>query len=254
MGELEGVRAVVTGASRGLGAAIAHRLSQEGAKVVTAARHAPDGPATGHFVPVDLATPEGPAHLAAAALDHLGGADLLVDNAGAQTRAPEGALGLTDEAWLADLSGSLLSAVRLDRELLPGMIERGQGVIVHIGSNAARWPQPAALAYASAKAALHTYSKGLATQLAQHGVRVNVISPGVIETSGLAARLATLAEENGGDMEAVRADFARPFSIPIGRPGDPGDVADLVAFLASDRARYITGTVQVIDGGVLPTL
>jgi NAD(P)-dependent dehydrogenase (short-subunit alcohol dehydrogenase family) len=89
-------------------------------------------------------------------LQLLGGVDVLVDNAASQTRVPDGVLAMTDTDWLQDLSGTLLSAVRLDRELVPVMAAQGGGVIVHVGSNAARWPQPAALAYAAAKAALTT--------------------------------------------------------------------------------------------------
>ncbi|MDI5970889.1 oxidoreductase [Streptomyces sp. SL13] len=252
--ELAGRRALVTGATRGLGAAIAARLEAVGARVVTSARHAADGPVAGTFVQADVSTADGVRRLAEAALDHLGGVDVLVDNAGAQTRVPDGVLALTDEDWLNDLSGSLLSAVRLDRALLPGMFARGHGSVIHIGSNAARWPQPAAVAYAAAKAALHAYSKGLANEAAPHGVRVNVVSPGVIETSGLTQRLAALAAEHGGDLDAARAEFARTFAIPLGRPGTPEDIAETVAFLASDRARYTTGTVQVVDGGLLSTL
>jgi NAD(P)-dependent dehydrogenase (short-subunit alcohol dehydrogenase family) len=251
--EFEGSRVLVTGGTQGIGAAIARRLHDGGAHVVVAARRQGSGVSAGHFIAADLATAGGPCELAAAALDHLGGIDILVDNAGGQTRVPEGVLAMTDDQWLADLNSSLLSAVRLDRELLPGMIAAGHGVIVHVGSNAARWPQPAAVAYAAAKAALHTYSKGLANQVAGHGIRVNVVSPGVIETSGLSRRLAEIAHENGGNIDAARVAFADTFRIPTGRPGTAAEVAELVAFLASDRARYITGTVQVIDGGVFPT-
>lgn len=252
--EFDGARVLVTGGTRGLGAAIATRLRDGGARVVVAARRpGPDAP-VGHFIAADLATDIGPRDLAAAALDHLGGIDVLVDNAGGQTRVPDGVLATTDSQWLADLNGSLLSAVRLDREVLPGMIAAGHGAIIHIGSNAARWPQPAAVAYAAAKAALHTYSKGLANQVAAHGIRVNVVSPGVIETSGLSARLRELATEHGGQIDAARRAFAETFRIPAGRTGTASEVADLVAFLASDQARYITGTVHVIDGGLLPTL
>jgi NAD(P)-dependent dehydrogenase (short-subunit alcohol dehydrogenase family) len=161
---------------------------------------------------------------------------------------------MTDADWLQDLTGTLLSAVRLDRELLPSMIAQRSGAIIHIGSNAARLPQPAALAYAAAKAALTTYSKGLANQVGQHQIRVNVVSPGVIETAGLADRLALLADEAGTDIDTARREFATSFGIPLNRIGSADDIAELVTFLASPRAGYITGTLHVVDGGLLPTV
>ena len=253
-GELAGARALVTGGTKGLGAAIARHLGAAGAQVVVAARRHPDGPVTGHFVPADLSTADGPRELARAVLEFLGGIDIVIDNAASQTRVPDGVLAMSDADWLNDLGGTLMSAVRLDRELLPVMIEQGSGALIHVGSNAARWPQPAALAYAAAKAALTAYSKGLANEVGPHGIRVNMVSPGVIETAGLATRLETLAQENGTDLATARRTFSAQFGIPLGRVGQPDDVAELVTFLASPRARYITGTVHVIDGGLLPTL
>jgi NAD(P)-dependent dehydrogenase (short-subunit alcohol dehydrogenase family) len=161
---------------------------------------------------------------------------------------------MTDADWLADLNSSLLSAVRLDRAILPAMIAAGGGAIVHIGSNAARLPRPAALAYAAAKAALATYSKGLASQVGPDNVRVNLVSPGVIETSAFAARLQALADQAGTDIATARDRFLATFNIPLGRPGTPDDVAALVTFLVSPSAGYLTGTTHVIDGGLLPTV
>ena len=134
------------------------------------------------------------------------------------------------------------------------MIAQGGGVIVHIGSNAARLPQPGALAYASAKAALATYSKGLANQMGVHNIRVNLVSPGVIESAALGRRLQQLADENNTDIATARNQFASSFDITLGRVGSADDVAELVTFLASPRGKYITGTNHVIDGGLLPTV
>ena len=144
--------------------------------------------------------------------------------------------------------------MRLDREVLPGMIAAGGGAIVYIGSNAARLPRPAALAYAAAKAALATYSKGLASQVGRHNVRVNLVSPGVIETAAFAARIRVLADQAGTDLDTARGDFISSFNIPLGRPGTADDVAALVTFLVSPSASYLTGTNHVIDGGLLPTI
>ena len=118
----------------------------------------------------------------------------------------------------------------------------------------ARLPRPAALAYAAAKAALATYSKGLANEVASHQVRVNLVSPGVIETSAFAARIQVLADKAGTDLAAAREQFMAGFAIPLRRPGSPDDVAALVTFLVSPAASYLTGTNHVIDGGLLPTV
>ena len=254
MTDLTGRRALVTGGTRGIGAAIARHLGQAGARVVVSARSPGDHDGAARFIAADIATPDGPPRLAAQALEYLGGIDILVDNAASQTVVPDGVLAMTDADWLADLNSSLLSAVRLDRAVLPAMIAAGGGASVHIGSNAARLPRPAALAYAAAKAALATYSKGLANQVSPHNVRVNLVSPGVIETSAFAARLRVLADEAGTDITTARQRFLTTFNIPLGRPGTPDDVAALVTFLVSPSAGYLTGTTHVIDGGLLPTV
>jgi len=251
---LHGRRALVTGGTRGIGAAIARHLHGAGARVVAAARSRGDYDGPGHFIAADVSTAGGPRQLAADATAHLGGIDILIDNAASQTLVPDGALAMTDADWLADLNACLLSAVRLDRAVLPGMIAAGGGAIVHIGSNAARLPRPAALAYAAAKAALATYSKGLAGQVGRHNVRVNLVSPGVIETAAFAARIRVLADQAGTDPDTARRDFISSFNIPLGRPGTADDVAALVTFLVSPSASYLTGTNHVIDGGLLPTI
>ena len=254
MTNLTGRRALVTGGTRGIGVAIARHLSQAAAHVVVSARSPGDHDGATHFIAADLSTPGGPPQLAARALEYLGGIDILVDNAASQTVVPGGVLAMTDADWLADLNSSLLSAVRLDRAVLPSMIAAGGGAIVHIGSNAARLPRPAALAYAAAKAALATYSKGLASQVGPDNVRVNLVSPGVIETSAFAARLRILADDARTDIATARERFMAAFDIPLGRPGTPDDVAALVTFLVSPSAGYLTGTSHVVDGGLLPTV
>lgn len=176
---LEGKRALVTGGTRGIGAAVVARLREAGARVVATARSLPADPAEGvHFVAADLTTAEGCAAAVAGVLDHLGGVDIVVHVVGG-SRAPGGGFAALDDAhWYRELDWNLMPAVRLDRALVPGMIAQGSGAIVHITSIQNRLPLPeSTTAYAAAKAALSTYSKSLSKEVARHGVRVVRVSP-----------------------------------------------------------------------------
>ena len=254
--DLHGQRALVTGGTRGMGRAIATRLAEAGAAVLTTARTVPAEPAPGTaFVAADVSTPEGAETIAGAARDRLGGVDVLVHNAGASFARPGGALALTDEDWLLALNTNLMSAVRLDRLLLPGMIERASGVILHTSSVQWRRPSVSSPAYGAAKAALTSYSKELATEFGPHGIRVNTIVPGYIETSGARARIERIAQDQGVDVGVARQTLIDGIGgIPLGRPGDPAEVANLVCFLASPLASYITGAQLYTDGGNLPVI
>ncbi len=163
---------------------------------------------------------------------------------------------LIDDHWLATLNANLLAAVRLDKALLPTMLKQRHGVIVHVSSIQRRLPlYESTLAYAAAKAALTTYSKGLSKEVSPHGVRVNTVAPGDIETAAAVAMVERLASNDGIGYEAAQQNLMRSLGgIPIGRPNRPEEVAELIAFLASDRAPTITGTEYVIDGGTTPTV
>lgn len=250
-------RVLVTGGTRGIGEAIVQRFVDRGARVATTGRRVPaQAPAGVLFVQADASTVEGIAKVAERVLGEWAGVDVLVNCVGGSDAPSGGFAALDDEHWARALELNLLTAVRLDRALLPGMIERGHGVVVHIASIQHRLPLPdSTLAYAAAKAALRNYSKGLAREVGPKGVRVNTVSPGFVETTGARDMIRRLAESRDIELPAARQAIADMIGgIPIGRPARPAEVAELVAFLASDAAASIHGADYVIDGGTIPTI
>jgi len=253
--EFAGKRVLITGGTKGLGAAMTQRFVASGAKVAVTARAAGahDSGAT-LFVQADLGTASGVQAVADRINGAWGGVDILVDNVGGSDSSPGNFASISDEVWQHILDLNLLTAVRLDRALVPGMMERRSGVVIHIGSIWQRLPQPdAALAYCAAKAALSCYSKGLAKAVAPHGVRVNTVSPGFIETEAARGWIMEISQSEGIDEQAARQQvIARSGGIPVGRGGRPAEVAEIVAFLASERAAFVSGADHVIDGGSFP--
>jgi NAD(P)-dependent dehydrogenase (short-subunit alcohol dehydrogenase family) len=255
--EFAGKRALVTGGTKGTGASIVRRLAAGGARIAAAARSGP--PAEPHpgvtYIQADLATAEGTAAAAEQALHELGGVDILVHNVGGSRTPGGGFASATEEFWLEELNLNLLAAVRLDRLLLPAMIGRGSGVVVHITSIQRRLPlHESTTAYAAAKAALSVYSKALSKELGPRGIRVNAVAPGWIYTSAAESMVKRLAANAGTDEETARQGIVDALGgIPLGRPAYPHEIAELVAFLVSDRASAIHGAEYVIDGGTLPT-
>lgn len=240
----------VTGGTKGVGAAVAARLRELGAKVLITARSSPQ-PGDQMLVAADVTTIEGCATIVDAVRQRLGGLDIFVHVVGGSSATVGGIAVLDDEEWQKELNLNPFPAVRLARALLPGMIEQGSGVT----SIQRQMPSPkSTIAYAAAKAALSNYSKGLSKEVSPRGIRVVRVSPGWIETTAATAPIARLAAQAGSDEHKARQELVDSLGgIPIGWPAKPSEVADLIAFLVSPRAGSITGSEYVIDGDRVPT-
>jgi len=244
--ELSGKVALVTGASRGIGLAIAQGLAAEGAKLCIAARGeealqqaAETIVAAGGEVlapTADVADDESAARLVEAAHERFGRIDILVSNASALS------VGGGREDWERSLSVDLMGAVRLVEAALPAMRERGEGSILLVSSVSAIEASPMEdYGYTSAKAALNAYAKKLAMNEARHGIRANALLPGSVEFPG--GGWETTSKENPAIYEMVRS------SIPFGRLGKPQEIADAAVWLVSPRAGWVTGAALSVDGG-----
>jgi NAD(P)-dependent dehydrogenase (short-subunit alcohol dehydrogenase family) len=245
---LEDRTAVVTGASRGIGAAIATALDAAGARVALVARSADDLSAVAAgleheavVIAVDLSEPDAPTTVAAAALAALGRVDVLVNNA---------ALGVRTDS--TELDGSTIDRIHqlnvrnlllLTTALVPQMVELGRGSVINVSSVSSQVGTPRRSAYAASKGAVDALTRSLAMEYGPHGIRFNAVAPGVIVTS--------MWERNRavpGVIEQVEAQIA------LRRWGLPDDVADVIVFLASDAARYVTAQTIEVDGGMASTL
>jgi len=253
--DLNGKRILVTGGTKGVGQAVVKLFTEQGARVLTSARQPTPELPNEMFVTADLSTLEGCDALVAATQQRLGGVDVIVHVLGGSSASGGGFAALDEEQWQRELALNLLPAVRLDRALLPDMLQRKEGVVIHVTSIQSRLPLPeSTTAYAAAKAALSTYSKSLSKEVSPKGIRVVRVSPGWIETEASVAFAQRLADQAGTDYEGgKRLVMDAIGGIPLGRPSTPMEVAQLIAFLASPCASSITGSEFVIDGGTVPT-
>ncbi|MBO4252438.1 SDR family NAD(P)-dependent oxidoreductase [Streptomyces griseorubiginosus] len=255
--ELQDMTAVVTGASKGIGLAVAEALAAAGADVVAAARTSSPGldvlvkEAGARWVPLDLTEPDSAGQLVAAAGDRI---DVLVNNVGSAPARPGGFLSVTDAQWRQTLELNLFATIAVTRAVLPRMLEAGRGSIVNIGSVNAELPDPTVVDYSATKAALVNFSKALSKEFGPRGVRVNSVSPGPVETDlwlgggGVADTVSAAAGLNPQDVLAQAAA-----ATVSGRFSRASEIADLVVFLAGDRAANIVGSDLRIDGGFVPT-
>ena len=248
--------ALVTGSSRGTGEIIAKRLADEGATVVAhglkqdSAEHVADNSAVQHAVWGDILTDAGADQAVEQTLAKVGRVDILVNNYG--TADEQNWATADTDAWLHMYQVNVLSAARMIRLLTPQMRELGHGRIIQLGTIGSTQPNALRPHYYAAKGALANIAVGLAKELAGTGITVNTISPGYIRTPEVEAAFRSKAKREGweDDWETIEARIvARRFPNPLGRIATREEVADLVCFIASERAAFINGQNIRIDGG-----
>jgi NAD(P)-dependent dehydrogenase (short-subunit alcohol dehydrogenase family) len=256
--DLAGKRALVTGAGQGIGLAIAEGLASCGARVLGADLNPSQASADGAIVPfaVDLGVAGGPESAVEATVRELGGIEILVNNVGICIPR-DGFLSVADDGWELTIKVNRMSAVRASRAALPSMIEAGGGAIITIASESGLQPAPVFSDYAVTKGSLHILTKLLANEFSRTGVRCNSITPGPIRTPawGPGGVVDKLSKEWGMELEEGIEHFVKEVrGMPLGKIGEPEDVAAMAAFLASDLAKQITGSDFRVDGGQIATI
>jgi NAD(P)-dependent dehydrogenase (short-subunit alcohol dehydrogenase family) len=253
--DFEGKLALVTGGTQGMGAAIADRFKLGGARVIKVARSIPDELENDElFEQADMSNADDIDRLIKKVITDYGVPDIIVNNVGGSSMQKK-AVDLLDDDWQKVFNTNLFAAIRTDKGFLQEMIHRGSGVIIHITSIQGHKPLDATLPYATSKAAIRMYSKGLSNQLGPLGIRVVAVSPGFIETDGSKGLMQRVADDKKISLEEARKTTMDSIGgIPMGRPGTPQEVAELVAFVASDKGSYLHGLEIMVDGGSNPTI
>ncbi len=254
--ELSGKIALVTGGTKGIGKAIADKLASNGATVVVTARKPSEEQNGHHFIAADLTDINAITELTEKIIEKYGTPDILINNVGG-TSAPAGGFQmLSDDDWNRDIELNLLTSIRLDKALVPKMIERNSGVVIHISSLNGKIPlYHSNFSYGVMKSALNAYSKTLANEVAKNGVRVNTVSPGMVKTTAMETFLENYAQTiNKSVAEASQQLMDSMGGVPMNRLAEPEEIANMVAFLVSDGASYITGANMLVDGGTYPAI
>lgn len=254
--------ALITGASEGIGRAIALRFAREGANIVACARREEplrqlsaeleDIGAGVVTVACDVTDLDAPARILDAAKQGGMGIDILVNNAGKAT--PVKFLDTTEEDWSEGIALNFMSAVRFTRACLPQMVEQQWGRIVNISSTTAKNADPLYPIYGATKAAMLNFTKTISTSFAKDGVRCNAVLPGITLTPLVEQNVRDAVAKTGRTPEEIMTGATKRWPIAVGRFGKPEEIADAVAFLSSDGSDWITGVSLPIDGGTIPTV
>lgn len=254
--ELRGRIALVTGGTKGIGKAIADKLKSNGATVVVTARKPSEEESGHHFIVADLTDSNNITELTGKIIEKYGTLDILINNVGGTSSPAGGFQMLGDDDWNRDIELNLLASIRLDKALVPKMIGKNSGVVIHISSLNGKIPlYQSNFSYGVMKSALNAYSKTLANEVAKHGVRVNTVSPGMVKTTAMETFLDSYATTiNKTIAEASQQLMDSLGGVPMNRLAEPEEIANMVAFLVSDGASYITGANMLIDGGTFPAV